>query len=167
MEEFFDALEDVGKRNNATMIFRTHLNTGDAINVERYEHVRIMPSSQYPVAEEFLYISDILITDWSSIAIDYLALKRPTLFLDVPAPFSKGFTLGPEHRFGEIVDSMTKLTMSIEKYIKGPEAFLEKYEDKMKNTINAAYGSTLDGKARDRYLFNLKKMLDIDKQELA
>ncbi|MFW6271606.1 MAG: CDP-glycerol glycerophosphotransferase family protein [Desulfosalsimonas sp.] len=162
MEEFFDALEEVGKRNNAAVIFRTHLNTGDSIKVDRYEHVRVMPSSNYPVAEEFLYISDILITDWSSIAIDYLALKRPTLFLDVPAPFSKGFTLGPEHRFGEIVDSLEKLTMSIEKYINRPEAFLEKYENKINNTIKAAYGSTLDGKARDRYIANLVKLLNIE-----
>ncbi len=165
LEEFFNALEDAGKKYNATMIFRTHLNTGDSINLERYEHVRVMPSSHYPVAEEFLYVSDILITDWSSIAIDYLVLKRPTLFLEVPAPFSKGFTLGTEHRFGEIIDSMEKLTMGIDKYLNQPEDFLEKYEDKMNNTLNAAYGSTLDGKARDRYIANLTKLLlDIEQK---
>jgi CDP-glycerol glycerophosphotransferase len=159
MKAFFDALEAAGKRNNATVIFRAHLNTGDSINVKQYDHIRLMPSSLYPVAEEFLFVSDLLVTDWSSIAIDYLVLKRPTLFLDVPAPFSKGFTLGPEHRFGEIVDSMGKLVSSIEKYIQKPEAFLEKYEKQMRHTIKAAYGSTLDGRARDRYLMNLKKMI--------
>lgn len=162
LEEFFDALEAAGRRNNATVIFRAHLNTGDSINVDRYEYVMVMPSSHYPVAEEFLYVSDILITDWSSIAIDYLALKRPALFLDVPAPFSKGFTLGPEHRFGEIVDSMDSLTMGIDTYLNRPEAFLEKYENKIYNTINAAYGSTFDGKARDRYMANLTKLLNIE-----
>jgi CDP-ribitol ribitolphosphotransferase / teichoic acid ribitol-phosphate polymerase len=162
MQAFFDALELVGKRNNATVIFRAHLNTGDSIKVDQYDHIRVMPSSLYPVAEEFLFISDLLVTDWSSMATDYLVLKRPTLFLDVPAPFSKGFTLGPEHRFGEIVDSMEKLISNIEKYIQKPEAFLKKYEKQMNHTIKAAYGSTLDGRARDRYLMNLKKMNNND-----
>lgn len=159
MEAFFDALEAAGKKNNVTVIFRAHLNTGDSIKMDQYNHIRVMPSSIYPVAEEFLFVSDLLVTDWSSMATDYLVLKRPTIFLDVPAPFSKGFTLGPEHRFGEIVDSMEKLILSIEKYIQKPEAFLEKYENQINHTINVAYGSTFDGKARDRYLMNLKKLI--------
>ncbi|MDT8303279.1 MAG: CDP-glycerol glycerophosphotransferase family protein [Sedimentisphaerales bacterium] len=159
MEAFFDALEDVGNRNNATVIFRTHLNTGDSIKVDKYNHIRVMPSLLYPVAEEFLFVSDLLVTDWSSMATDYLVLKRPTIFLDVAAPFSKGYTLGPEHRFGEIVDSMEKLIMNIEKYIEKPDVFLKKYEKQMSHTIHVAYGSTFDGRARDRYLLNLKKMI--------
>lgn len=152
-------MENVGRRNNATVIFRAHLNTGDSIKVDQYDHIHVMSSSVYPVAEEFLFVSDLLVTDWSSMATDYLVLQRPTLFLDVPAPFSKGFTLGPEHRFGEIVDSMEKLVMSIDTYLEQPEAFLKKYEKQMNHTIKAAYGSTLDGRARDRYLMNLKKMV--------
>ncbi len=159
MGAFFDALEAAGKKNNVTVIFRVHLNTGDSIKVDQYDHIRVMPSSIYPVAEEFLFISDLLVTDWSSMATDYLVLKRPTIFLDVPAPFSKGFTLGPEHRFGEIADSMENLISSIEKYIQKPEAFLEKYEKQMRHTIHAAYGNTCDGRARDRYVMNLKKLV--------
>jgi len=164
MTEFFDALENLGKRNNATIIFRVHLNTGDTINIDQYDYVKVMPYSKYPVAEEFLFISDILVTDWSSIATDYLPLKRPTIFLDVPAPFSKGFTLGPEHRFGEVVGSMEELTTSVEKYMDAPEAFLEKYSDSIEQTIEAAYGDTLDGQARERYILNLKRVLSLSKK---
>ena len=40
--------------------------------------------------EDFLKISNILITDWSSIALDYIVLDRPVFFLDVPNPFKDG-----------------------------------------------------------------------------
>ena len=33
------------------------------------------------------------IEEAGSIAFDYLLLDRPTLFLDIPAPFKKGFSL--------------------------------------------------------------------------
>lgn len=161
LEAFFDAMEEVGKRNSATVIFRTHLNSGDSINVDHYDHIRVMPSSLYPVAEEFLFVTDLLVTDWSSIATDYLVLKRPTLFLDVPAPFAKGFTLGPEHRFGEVVNSMDEMIKSIDTYINDQPLFLSKYEQKMIHTLSASYGSTIDGKARERYLLHLKRILNI------
>ena len=75
LEDFYSKLEKTGKKNDATIIFRTHLNSGDEINWDQSRYVKIMPSQCYPVAEEFLYIADMLITDWSSIAIDYLVLK--------------------------------------------------------------------------------------------
>ena len=56
-----------------------------------------------------LQISDVLICDWSSIAFDYLILNRPTLFLDVEPPFRKGFSLGPEYRFGPVIASLDAL----------------------------------------------------------
>lgn len=159
IETFFDALDGISKKNNATIIFRTHLNSGDAIISESYKHIKIMPYANYPIAEDFLFIADVLVTDWSSIAFDYLVLKRPTVFLDVPAPFSNGFTLGPEHRFGEIVDSMDKLISSLDIYINRPFLFLDKYKEKIEFTTKIAYSDTLDGKSRERYVSNLKELL--------
>ena len=36
-----------------------------------------------------LAISDILITDWSSVFVDFLSLSKPTVFLDTPRTYTK------------------------------------------------------------------------------
>ena len=159
IKDFFDVLEAAGRKLDSTIIFRAHLNSGDDINTDDYEYVRVMPYAKYPLAEEFLYIADVLVTDWSSIAFDYLALRRPTIFLDVPAPFAKGFTLGPEHRFGEVVGSLEELKASIEWCVDNPDEFNSKYSKNMEETIKVAYGDTLDGRATERYLKNLEELL--------
>lgn len=159
MEELFNQLEDTGREAGVTIIFRAHLNSGDMLSTDKYEYIKVMPYTKYPEVEEFLFIADVLITDWSSIAIDYLALNRPTVFLDVPAPFSKDFTLGPEHRYGEIVSSIDELKLAIISYAISPESFQEEYGENARRTREVAHGETLDGKARDRYLENLKNLI--------
>lgn len=159
VQEFFESLEKIGEDTDSTIIFRAHLNTGDLIDTKKYKNIQVMPYAYYPVAEEFLYISDLLVTDWSSVAFDYLVLQRPTLFLDVRAPFSKGLTLGSEHRYGDIVVSMEGLRSSIELYIERPDKFLKQFKSNMKKTTRIAYGDTLDGLARERCLENLTKLI--------
>ncbi len=150
----------MGRKLEANIIFRAHLNSGDSLKGFKYEFLKIMPYAKYPAIDEFLYIADVLITDWSSIAIDFLPLSRPAIFLDVPAPFAKGFTLGPEHRYGLVVKSIEELKSSIEEGVLNPEEFLNRHKEKMNNTKELAYGHTLDGRARERYMNNLNDLID-------
>ncbi len=157
-KELFNMLEKVGKDNNALIIFRAHLNSGDEIGNVTYRHVKVMPHTSYPVTEEFLWIADVLVTDWSSIAFDYLPLKRPTIFLDVPSPFKAGFTLGPEHRFGFIATDISQLEHSLDRYVGDSEAYGRENNSKVVGAMRAAYGNLADGKAGERYFERLTKL---------
>lgn len=156
---FFQELDGLAAKNSAHVIFRTHLNSGDEINVSHLSNTSFMPYSRYEVVEDFLFIADILVTDWSSVGVDYLPLKRPTIFLDVPAPFKYGFNLEPEHRFGDVVSDFLSLKTALAKYLKKPEEFLAIHSKDVEKTTQAAYGRTLDGHSCRRYFNNLARVV--------
>lgn len=159
---FFTAINRIAKINNTLIIFRSHLNTTNEIKLKnKLSNIMFMAYGEYPVAEEFLWISNILVSDWSSIHFDYLVLKRPTIFLDAPAPVKEGFTLGKEYRFGKVVKNLEELTTAIDIYLNKPEKFLKQYSSKINNTIQVAYGNTLDGKSSERYYKKLSNLINI------
>lgn len=158
--EFFGELDDIARKNQAVIIFRSHLNSSENLEgINNLKNIQFMPYAKYENAEEFLYLLDILVTDWSSIAFDFLPLHRPTIFLDVEAPFKKGFTLGPEHRFGSVVSGFTNLKEAIDKYLKNPASYMSKYGKRVAETEKIAYSNTLDGKSVIRYEQELNKEL--------
>lgn len=158
-QDFFADLDDLARQHSAHIIFRTHLNSSEELQVNHLTNIAFMPYGRYEVVEEFLYISDILVTDWSSVGIDFLPLKRPTIFLDVDVPFKHGFNLGPEHRFGDVVSSFEELKSSLEKYLSKPELFLKVHKKDMERTTEIAYGNSLDGHSLDRYNERLEELL--------
>lgn len=158
-KEFFKGLDKLAGSHRAHIIFRTHLNSDDEVDVSKLDNTSFMPYSKYEVVEDFLFIADTLITDWSSTGIDFLPLKRPAIFLDVPAPFKKGFELGPEHRYGDIVGSFEELKQALDKNLKNPKVFNKLHKKQIEQTTKIAYGDTLDGKSSERYFSRLKKLL--------
>lgn len=100
-ESFLEAMSTVATDTNSRFIVRTHLNSREA-DTPDYPNVVWLSSRDYPDTEALLLVADVLITDWSSIAFDWLVLQRPTIFLDVPPPFAKGLSLGREYRFGSV-----------------------------------------------------------------
>ena len=44
-----------------------------------YLNIISAPVDEFPLTYELLFISDVLLTDWSSIYADYLVLKRPII----------------------------------------------------------------------------------------
>lgn len=158
--DFFNSMNKVGEDTNALFIFRAHLNVGDSIKFSSLTNVINMSHSEYPNAEEFLAIADLLVTDWSSIAFDYLVLRRPTIFLDVKPPFKNGFSLGPEYRFGKIVKNYPDYINSLYKYLNNPVLFKKKYQNKMNDVIDVVYGGTLDGGVCKRQFNRLIKIIN-------
>ncbi|MGP9824281.1 CDP-glycerol--glycerophosphate glycerophosphotransferase [Ectopseudomonas khazarica] len=154
-KDFLDALAALARRYQATVLLRTHLNSGDQLGSD-YPDIICMPSSQWPNAESILQVSDMLICDWSSIAFDYLLLDRPTFFLDVPAPFRKGFSLGPEYRFGAVVGSLPQLLQALESALLASETYWQEYADKHRRVRQEVYGSWADGHATQRCLKRLR-----------
>ena len=156
-EEFLGRLNDMAIELKALVIFRAHLNSTVAAN--EMSNIKVMPHGQYPQTEEFLFLADIVVSDWSSLFFDYLPLHRPAIFLDVPPPFRSGLTLGREYRFGEIVTSLDELVAAMKKYSLNPEQYLKNYAEVIEKTEAAAYGPTLDGKASQRYYQRLQTLL--------
>lgn len=157
-DAFLNALALMAARYDASIVLRTHLNSGD-VNVNGLANVHSLPGSRYPDAEAILLASNMMICDWSSIAFDFLLLDRPTFFLDVEPPFRKGFSLGPEYRFGKVIGSLHGLLDALERTLVDPEAYWQSQADRHRDIKRRVYGDLADGNASERCLDRLRQAL--------
>ena len=154
---FLGALSELAVRCEATVLLRTHLNSGlpDGMLPPR---VVAVPYARFPDTETVLLASDVLVCDWSSIAFDFLLLSRPTVFLDVPAPFEKGFSLDPSFRFGAIVANHREMTKKIEVFLRDPATYVAAHGAKAASIRSAVYGDFADGMATSRCIDRLGRL---------
>ena len=138
-------------RMNCSLVVRAHLNTRSEWGMPT-ARIKFLPMDEYPQTEELLFLADALICDWSSIAFDYLALRRPTFFLDCKEPFRKGFTYGPEYRFGPVVRNLEELRETLIRYLHDPARFSNDFGEKIDSVTQEVYGDYLDGSATRRYV---------------
>ena len=114
---------------NSLLIYRPHINDMISKEINDYIHssknLDIKEFKNYTNTEDFLKLSDILITDWSSIALDYIILDRPVLFPDSPNPFRDGVQDDEMLRFGEII-SQNQIKDKIHAYISNVDLYFEK-----------------------------------------
>ena len=146
---FLEQLSSYATRTGISFIYRSHLNVD--IDMGKYVNIRFFPASIYPDTEELLYISDVLICDWSSIAFDFLLLKRPVLFIDCEPPFQKSLTLGSDFRFGPLIKDMRNLLGELSVACESPAKILGKFEDQMLSVRETVYDNNADGHATKRY----------------
>jgi len=156
---FLGALSELANRLGVTILMRAHLNSGTGVGAG-YAHVVPLPHDSFPDTEGILLISDILICDWSSIAFDYLLLNRPTVFLDVEAPFRKGFSLGPEYRFGAVVDSLPGLIEELAGTLADAGQYWQRYANKHQQTRDRVYAEYADGHATRRCVAELQRAVE-------
>lgn len=164
-ERFLDALQNLAESAGALVVVRTHLNTPSSkLRTGNGSGVIPLPFSDYPDTEDLLLATDVLVSDWSSISFDFLLLERPTVFLDVPAPFAKGFSLGPEYRFGEIVDSLEAMNAAVEQYLTKPDDLNHGKLSQVRRIRHEVYGGFDDGEAAARCVGRLIAMVGHDSQ---
>lgn len=157
--QFFEEMEKIGEATNTLFIFRAHLNVKNAASFKSLDYVKNMPYALYPEVEDFLAISDVLVTDWSSICFDFMPLGRPVIFLDVPPPFKDDFTVGPEYRAGLIASDLDTFVKGLYRAIDNPTTFLGDYKEKISAAMKLVYGDKLDGQVTKRQLVRLKQLL--------
>ena len=155
--EFLQAISGVAARHGGTVLMRAHLNSG--VVGGGGANVLSVPQSLFPDTEAVLLAADVLVCDWSSIAFDYLVLERPTIFLDVPAPFAKGFSLGPEYRFGPVVPSLAELVLQLDRVLGSPEYVHAELLPQLKVAKEAVYEGYADGLSAQRCAERLVKKL--------
>lgn len=160
VDTFCAALSGLAERMNATIVFRTHLNSGLSAEVTKaWPRLASLPSALYPDTEEILLASDILVCDWSSIAFDFLLLGRPTIFLDVEAPFAKGLTLDAGYRFGALARDMDAMLALLERYLREPERYGDEFDGPAAEVKRLVYGGFADGRSAERCLARLEGAL--------
>lgn len=155
---FVARIADIAAEHDADVVLRTHLNSGEAQH-HAHSHVHHLPASRCPDTEAVLQACDILICDWSSIAFDFLLLDRPAIFLDVAPPFRKGFSLGPEYRYGAVVGCLDSLAGTLQQVLERPDAYWQTYGDHHRRIRQAVYGGLDDGDASQRCVRRLLRIV--------
>ena len=99
-----------------------------------------MPQDKYDSVEDFMILSDILITDYSSIAFDYLLLNRPVIFLNTLSSFDHGLFKDSFFRYGKITEE-SEIRINLKKYLENPNLYFEDCPQHLK-TLEELYDDT-------------------------
>ncbi len=128
------------------ILFRAHYFVANSFNFNKYEGF-LYDVSRYDDISELYVISDMLITDYSSVFFDYANLKRPIIFymydLEEYRDELRGFYFGLEELPGNIVKTEDELIAEIANSRKF--TFDEKYK-----SFNDKFNYLDDGNATQR-----------------
>jgi len=139
-KQFIIEVEKFCEANNCNFLIRMHPNwymqdirQRNLLEDELKNIKQVFHTSPYKNTDTqpLLYISDVLITDWSSIANDFILLNRPIIFLETQFP-AKKFVLKPEDRAGQIVKNKKEFFEALYKSIMQPDLHKEKREKTLK-----------------------------------
>lgn len=148
----FDRLrEAIGE--DCVILFRAHCQIADKFNFKAQEGF-VYDVSNYEDVNELYIISDLLITDYSSVFFDYANLKRPMIFfmydLDEYQNDVRDFYLDLEELPGPIVMTQEEVTEQIKKLNK-EFVYDEKYK-KFNERFNYLDGSDCSRKVLERII---------------
>ena len=122
------------------VLLRTHYLVVDAFDIDQYQG-RVLDCGKYPDIRDLYLISDLLITDYSSVMFDYAFTKRQMLFyMYDEAEYNqeiRGFYFDPQKELpGAIVADKKELVAEIDQQLVSPisppvhprcQAFYDKY----------------------------------------
>lgn len=146
------------------VLFKMHPWVADAVPIEEQYKDRFADVGKYPNINDLFYITELLITDYSSNIFEYSLMRKPMLFFafdEIQYSFSRGFHRDYEesapgkicHTFEEVLQAIEKEDFEYPKV----EQYVEKHFD------------YIDSGASDRVIdwIILGKMPDFVKKELA
>jgi len=156
-------LEELAASTDVTVVVRMHLNSNFDTD-QAPSRLNYRPMQAYPDTHSLIRAADVLITDWSSIATDFLVLNRPMIFIDTPDPFADSHLLTPDDRVGHLVHSKDELAGAIIGALENPDNFASRYSRQRKDTLDRAFGTSLDGKTCERHGAAIKRLVSNTKQ---
>ncbi len=132
IKKFLDGLSD-----EYVVLLRLHYLVANSLNLSGYEH-KVKNCSKFDDINKLYVISDVLITDYSSVFFDYANLKRPILFymydLEEYESSIRDFYIDLEELPGPIIKTEEELSeklrdvaLVMEQYQEKYRAFNEKY----------------------------------------
>ncbi len=139
--------EQLGK--DYVILFRAHYLVADQFDFEQYKDF-VLDVSKYDDINELYVVSDLLITDYSSVFFDYAILKRPMLFymydMEAYRDEMRGFYLDIHDLPGPIVKTEAELAEAVcAASVAGAD--IESIE-----TFNQEYNLMNDGNAAMRFV---------------
>jgi len=145
------------KENNAYFIIRTHHMQKTSYKKLDLSNFKYIPVDKFPDTMSLLAVTDILVTDWSSIANDFIFLNRPTIFIDIKNPFDDDFSLLPQDRAGFILKNKNDLVKYLKRAFNNEKQFIQQYESVRKHVLKKIYNKP-DGNATKRCIDELIKL---------
>jgi CDP-glycerol glycerophosphotransferase len=119
--------------NDYIVLFRAHYFIANKIDFDECKDF-VINVSDYDDINDLYLISDILITDYSSVCFDYANLKRPMIFymydLDLYQEILRGFYLDLEELPGPIVRSENELIAAIKNSTNVDEEVITRFNKK-------------------------------------
>lgn len=146
-----DALNDLAGELGFFVAFRPHPDHSPPA-LPALERVRLLAHTDFEETAGVLAATDVLLTDWSSIATDFLPLARPVIYLDADPPARPLGPLDETDRVGEVVSTITGLRAAVAEAIADRDVYVARFEAARLRTVERAWGSTIDGKSSARYL---------------
>lgn len=163
----FEKLCNFCKKNKIILVLRLHpyakINRRKLRKIiENFENVYWLDMSIEPEEMKLLAVADILITDWSSLHVEYYLTKRPIIYLEANKEFfskKRGVdgknVLPLEDRAGQIAHNSDELYQALKIVLKEGNKYREKQEKISKKVFGV-----IDGKASERAVKVMKKMLN-------
>jgi CDP-glycerol glycerophosphotransferase len=140
------------------ILFSPHYFIAKQVDVSKYEGFVINVSDNDDINELYM-VSDIIMTDYSSVFFDFANLKKPMIFYMYDLDLYKGklrdFYLDLEELPGPITETQEQLEDAIENIDSISKTYKEKYKK-----FNQKFNYLDDGNASERVInkiFNLKK----------
>lgn len=166
-ENKYDEFESLCKycyNNNLILIIRFHqfakLNRKRVKKILRkYKNILWLDMKDEPDTMKLLSITDILITDWSSIYTEFFLAKRPIIYLETNKKYFTEKRGKPEipssFRAGEIVHSNSEFFHALQTVLNSGNRFIEEQE----RLLHIIHGA-VDGHASKRVFEVINKIIE-------
>lgn len=126
-----EKLIEISKKYNYKVIFKPHPLVYEFINLfDTNDYVTIDSDSTY---QELFRDSDLLITDYSSVAFDFSYMKKPMIYYQYAKDynFEEGYFKYKTMGFGEVIENEDELIDLVEEYLKNDCEMKEIYENRV------------------------------------
>jgi hypothetical protein len=166
-EEFIREMAEFCSLKECNFIVRTHPdweNTNKdhakalAGLIEESNNVFYIPLNKCPLTEPIIYITDILITDYSSIASDFTVLNRITIYLDYGLPEER-FIFKLRERGGFVIRSNDDLIETLGAILESPQRCEETIKENRNRYARTIY-EYMDGRASQRCADEILRFLE-------
>lgn len=150
----FNALREKLEKDYV-IIFRTHYFVSNSFEFDKYKGF-IFNMSDYDDVNDCYILSDIIITDYSSVFFDYANLKRPILFYMYDLDEYKGKLRDFYFNLDELPGPILKTQEDLENTILNINMYQEKYRNKYE-LFNQKFNYLDDGHASERVIEKIFK----------